>query len=91
MKKQSTLLKVLETKKNIIPPTCISENLEISTSISDMRNIWRLRTTEYNKHYSEFSCNDDDNFDQDALLLFSKNKSGKMVSTGRIIFDSPYV
>ena len=90
MKKQSTLLKVLETKKHTIPPTCISENLEISISISDMRNIWKLRTTEYNKHYSEFSCNDDDNFDQDALLLFSKNKSGKMISTGRIIFDSPY-
>lgn len=71
-----------------IPQTCISKNLEISTSRSELEKIWKLRNEEYNKHYSEFSCNDNDSFDANALVLFSKNTKGKLVSTGRIVFDS---
>ena len=73
--------------KNTIPRSCITKNLEISTSNSELQKIWQLRTEEYNKHYSEFSCNDDDNYDNDALILYSKNQQGQLVSTGRIVFD----
>lgn len=71
-----------------IPRSCISKNLEIPTSKYELQKIWQLRTTEYNKHYSEFSCNDDDNYDADALVLYSKNQQEQLVSTGRIVFDS---
>jgi len=75
--------------KITIPRKYISKNLEISTSNSELQKIWQLRTIEYNKHYSEFSCNDDDNYDTDALVLYSKNQQGQFLSTGRIVFDSP--
>lgn len=71
-----------------IPRSCISKNLEVSTSKTELQKIWKLRTDEYNKHYSEFSCNDDDNYDADALILYSKNQQAQLVSTGRIVFDS---
>ncbi len=72
-----------------IPRSSIAKNLEISTSKNELQKIWQLRTAEYNKHYSEFSCNDDDSYDTDALVLYSKNQQGQLISTGRIVFDSP--
>ena len=74
--------------KRTISQSCISKNLEISTTNAELQQIWQLRTKEYNKHYSEFSCNDDDNYDQEALVLYSKNQQAQVVSTGRIVFDS---
>ncbi len=73
-----------------IPRSSIAKNLKISTSKNELQKIWQLRTAEYNKHYSEFSCNDDDNYDADALVLYSKNQQGRLISTGRIVFDSPH-
>ena len=80
--------KVTETYKKTITPSCISKNLEISTTNFELQKIWQLRTIEYNKHYSEFSCNDDDNYDENALIIYSKDKHGQIISTGRIVFDS---
>lgn len=71
-----------------IPRSCITKKLEISTSKHEEQKIWQFRNAEYNKHYTEFSCNDDDNFDADAIILYSKNQQGNVVSTGRIVFDS---
>lgn len=88
MRNPQPLLKVSEAFKNTITLSCLSKNLEISTSNNELQKIWELRTAEYNKHYSEFSCNDDDNYDADALVLYSKNQQEQLVSTGRIVFDS---
>lgn len=76
------------TVRNRVAVSAKSENLEISTSNNVLQKIWKLRTAEYNKNYSEFSCNDNDNYDANALVLYSKNEKSRLVSTGRIVFDS---
>lgn len=63
--------------------------LQLADKPGELRRIWRLRNAEYGKRYMGFSDSRSDNFDQSSCVLFSQAKAGDVLSTGRVVIDSP--
>ena len=61
--------------------------LKMATSTSEIDKIWRLRESEYRKHYENFSEASNDPYDENAYIFYSQNQQEIVTSTGRIILD----
>ena len=63
--------------------------LQLANKSSELQRIWGLRSKEYGKRYLGFSDDNNDAFDQSSCVLFSQDKASAVVSTGRVVLDSP--
>lgn len=63
--------------------------LQIADKPGELRRIWRLRNAEYGKRYMGFSDSQSDHFDPSSCVLFSQAETGDVLSTGRVVIDSP--
>lgn len=63
--------------------------LQLADNPSRLPEIWKLRNAEYGKRYLGFSDSKNDSFDQESCVLFSEDEAGEVVSTGRVVLDSP--
>jgi hypothetical protein len=68
----------------------VPQHLQVLSDPQLLPNIWQLRSQLYSKHYSGFSNEQTDSFDQHSLVLYSKNTEQKITSTGRLVIDSKY-
>lgn len=62
--------------------------LKIATTEQEFQHIWQLRQAEYSSRYPAINYFKDDVYDANACVLYSQNKDGKYISTGRIVLDS---
>ena len=63
--------------------------LQVADERGELDRIWKLRSKAYGKRYLGFSESNRDNFDKESCVLYSQDKVGNIVSTGRVVLDSP--
>ncbi len=66
------------------------DRLKIATNEHEFRHIWALRAAEFGRLYPALKGVDftHDTHDGCACVLYSENKAGEIISTGRVVFDS---
>lgn len=77
----------MNVKKSSLTLSKVPKYLTIATTEEELKNIWELRNNEYSKLYPGVTAANDDEYDKDSYILFSKNDTGKIISTGRLVFD----
>jgi len=63
----------------------IYNDICVSTDITTLREIRRLRKCEYKKIYPKMDL-DNDYLDNNAIILYTRNKKGQITSTARLAF-----
>ncbi|HPY40480.1 MAG TPA: hypothetical protein PLM98_08185 [Thiolinea sp.] len=65
----------------------ISQPLKVVNEGTDIKQIWRLRQSEYGKYYPAMNDAANDVYDNYSCILYSEDETGDITSTGRLVLD----
>lgn len=79
-------MKPLEPNSSLLK---LPDGIKIAITKDELKQVAKLRKREFGRLYPALTKFEDD-YDATACVLYDKNKDEKIISTGRIVFDSPH-